>query len=111
MVFGVGQFNYTSHIWLGHTLVAMATKICDFQQKICYKSACAGDTPQILAHTRGFSGSANIMVSVKLCSDDHCCHGNEKLGIFTRKFAITLVVYKSHNFWFYDMVFGVGQFS
>ena len=31
MVFGVGQFNYASHIWLGYTLVAMATKICDFQ--------------------------------------------------------------------------------
>jgi len=81
MVFGVGQFNYASHIWLGHTLVAMATKICDFQQKIGYNSACAGDTPQMLAPTRGFSGSANLMVSVKLCSDDPCCHGNEKLGI------------------------------
>jgi len=23
MVFGVGQFNYASHIWLGYTLVAM----------------------------------------------------------------------------------------
>jgi len=80
MVFGVGQFNCASHIWLGHTLVAMATKICDFQQKICYKSACAGDTPQI-APTRGFSGSANLMVSVKLCSDDPRCQGNEKLGI------------------------------
>jgi len=33
MVFGVGQINYDSHIWLGHILVAMATKICDFQQK------------------------------------------------------------------------------
>jgi len=40
MVFGVGQFNYASHIWLGHSLVAMATlvsiatEICDFQHKI-----------------------------------------------------------------------------
>ena len=58
MVFGVGQFNYASHIWLRQTL-AMATKICDFQQKIGYNSACAGDTPQILAPTRGFWGSAN----------------------------------------------------
>jgi len=81
MVFGVGQFNYASHIWLGHTLVAMVTKICDFQQKIGYNSACTGDTPQMLAPTRGYSGSANLMVSVKLCSDDPCCHGNEKLGI------------------------------
>ena len=24
MVFGVGQFNYDSHIWLGYTLVAMS---------------------------------------------------------------------------------------
>jgi len=74
MVFGVGQFNHATEIWLGHTLVAMAKKICDFQQKIGYNSVCAGDTPQI-------SGSANLMVSVKLCSDDPCCHGNEKLGI------------------------------
>jgi len=81
MVFEVGQFNYASHIWLGHTLVAMATKICDFQQKIGYNSAFAGDTPQILAPTRGFSRLANLMVSVILCSNDPCCHGNEKLGI------------------------------
>jgi len=44
MVFGVGQFNYASHIWLGQTLVAMATKICDFQQKIGYNLARAADT-------------------------------------------------------------------
>jgi len=84
MFFGVGQFNYAKHIWLGHTLVAMATKICDFQQKIGYNSACVADTPQILAHTRGFSRSANLMVSVKLCSDDPCCHGNENLKILTK---------------------------
>jgi len=35
MVFGVGQFKCASHIWLGHSLVATATKICDFQHKIC----------------------------------------------------------------------------
>jgi len=81
MVFGVGQFNYASHIWLGHTLVDMATKICDFQHKIGYNLDSAGDTPQILAPTRGFFGSANLMVSVRLCSDDLCCHGKEKLGI------------------------------
>jgi len=81
MVFGVGQFNYASHIWLGHTLVAMATEICDFQHKINYNSACAGDTLKMLASVRGFSGSANLMVSVKLCSDDPCCHGNEKFRI------------------------------
>jgi len=81
MVFGVGQLKYASHIWLGHTLVVMATKICDFQHKNGYNSPCVGDTPQMLAPTRGFSGSANLMVSVKLCSDDPCCHGNKKLGI------------------------------
>jgi len=84
MVFGVGQFNYASHIWLGHTLVAMATKICDFcdfQHKIGYNSACAGDTPRMLASTKRFSGSANLVVSVELCSDDPCCRGSEKLGI------------------------------
>ena len=63
MVFGVGQFDYASHIWLGHTFVALATKICDFQQKIGYNSSCAGDTPQIRAPTREFSGSANLIMS------------------------------------------------
>jgi len=81
MVFGVGKFNHATEIWHGHTLVAMATKIYDFQQKIGHNSACAGDTPQMLAPTRGLSGSANLMVSVKLCSDDPCCHGDEKLAI------------------------------
>jgi len=81
MVFGVVEFNYASHIWLGHTLVAMATKICDFQHKSDYNSARAGDTPQMLAPTRELSRSANLMVAVKLCSDGPCCHGNEKLGI------------------------------
>jgi len=81
MVFGVGQFNYASHVWLGHNLVAMATKICDFQHKIGYNSDCVADMPQILAPTRGFSGSANLMVSVKFCPVDPCCHGNKKLGI------------------------------
>jgi len=50
--------------------------------KIGYNSAYARDTQQILAPTKGFSGSANLMVSVKLSSNDPCCHGNEKLGIF-----------------------------
>jgi len=85
MVFGVGQFNYASHIWLGPTFVAIATKICDFQHKISYNLACAGDTPQILAPTTGFWGSANLLVSVKLCSNNPCCHGIEKLGILPEK--------------------------
>jgi len=51
--------------------------------KIGYNSAYAGDTPQMLAPTRGFSGLANLMVSVKFSSDDPCCHGNEKLGFFS----------------------------
>jgi len=33
--------------------------------------------PQMLAPTRGFTGLVNLMVSVKLCSDGPCCHGNE----------------------------------
>ena len=48
MVSGVGQFNYASHIWLGQTLVAMATKICDFQHKIGFNLACAADTSRCL---------------------------------------------------------------
>jgi len=70
----------------------MVTKICDFQHKIGYNLVRAGGTAQMLARSRGFSGSANLMVSVKLCSDDPCCHGNE-----------------NRNFWFYGIVIGVSQ--
>ena len=102
MVFGIGQFNYASHIWLGPTLVAMATKICDSQHKIGYNSACAGDKPQILAPSRGFSGSASLMMSVKLCSDGRCCHGNEKLLISPKNLPqLRLYIGWSRNFWFY----------
>jgi len=85
MVFGVGQLNYASQIWLKQTPVAKETKICDFQHKIYYNLACVADTAQTHARNRGFSGSANLMVSVKLCSDDPCCHGNENLPNFNRK--------------------------
>jgi len=85
MVFGVGQINYASHICPSQTPVVMVRKICDFQHKIYYNLACVGDTAQMHAHNRGFSGSANLMVSVKLCSDDPCCHGNENLLNFNRK--------------------------
>jgi len=112
MVFGVGQFNNASHICLGHALVAMATKICDFRHKIGYNSACAVDTPQMLAPTRGFSGSANLMASVKLCSDDPCCRGNEKLGILPENLPqLRVFIRLSRDFWFYGMVFQVGQFN
>jgi len=90
MVFGVDQFNGASHIWLGQTVVAWqlvvatATKICDFQNKIGYSLTCAGDTYQMLAPTRGISGSVNLMVSVKLCPDNPCCHGNENWENFIR---------------------------
>ena len=63
----------------------MVTKICNFQPKIYNNLACVGDTAQMHARNRGFSGSANLMVSVKLCSDDPCYHGNEKLPNFNRK--------------------------
>jgi len=79
MVFRVGQLNYASQIWLRQTLVAMVTKICDFQQKIYNNLACVRDTAEMHARNRGFSRWANLMVSVKLCSDDPCCHGNENL--------------------------------
>jgi len=48
MVLGVVQFNYACHISLGQTLVAMATKICDFQHKIRYNIAFATDTSRCL---------------------------------------------------------------
>ena len=85
MVFRVGQLNYASQIWLKPTLVTMVTKICDFQHKIGYNLACEGDTAQMLARNRGFSGSANLMVSDKLWSDDPCCHGNKNVQNFNRK--------------------------
>ena len=66
MVFQVCQLNCVSHIWLRQTLVAVVTKICDFQHKIGYNIACAVGTAHMLAHSRGFSASANLMVAVKI---------------------------------------------
>ena len=54
MVFGVGQLNYASQICLKPTLVAMVTKICDFQHEIGYNLPCAGGTAQMLGRSRGF---------------------------------------------------------
>jgi len=59
MVFGVAQLNYTSQIRLKQTLVAKVTKICDFKYKIGYNLPCAEGTAQMLARSRGFSGSAS----------------------------------------------------
>ena len=68
MVWFSGSANSTMPVTFGpdpgYILVAMATQFCDFQQQKGYNSACAGDTLQIIAPTRGFSGSANVMVSV-----------------------------------------------
>jgi len=85
MVFGVGQLNYASQIWLRQTPVAMVTKICDFQHKIYYNLVFVGDTAQMHARNKAFSRWANLMVSVKICSDDPCCHGNENLQNFKGK--------------------------
>jgi len=79
MVFGVGQSNYASHIWLGHTLVAMATKFAIFNTKLAITQL----VQEIRSRFLHLLASANLMVSVKLCSDDLCCLGNEKLGILT----------------------------
>ena len=50
MVLGVGQFNCASLIWLRQTIVAMATKIYDFQQKIGFNSFCRRYAPDSCAY-------------------------------------------------------------
>jgi len=45
----------------------------------------------MLARTRGFSGSVNLVVSVKLCSDNLCCHGNEHLEISTENSPFVVI--------------------
>ena len=65
------------------------TIIYDFQHKIVYNLACARDTAQMFARSSDGqyrsvqSWSANLMVSLKLCSDDPCCYGNKNLGTST----------------------------
>jgi len=39
----------------------------------------------MVARNRDFTGLANLMVSLKFCSDDACCHGNENLELFLQK--------------------------
>ena len=80
MVFGVGQINYDSYIWLGHILVAMATKICDFQHKIGYNLACASDTSRRL-HLLGIFGIGQFNAVSQTLLRRPLFHGNEKLGI------------------------------
>ena len=45
----------------------------------------------MLSLTRWVSGSVNLMVSVKLCSDDPCCHGNKHLEISTENSPFVVV--------------------
>jgi len=47
---------------------------------------------QIFAPDRWFSGSSNLTVSTKFTPDRPFCHGNENLGIFNIKLAITRLV-------------------
>jgi len=62
MVFGVGQFNCASRIWLGQTIVAMATKIYDFQQKIGYNSFCRRYAPDSCTYYGVFGiGQFNVV--------------------------------------------------
>ena len=61
MIFGVGEFNYASHIWLGHTRIAMATKICDFQHKIGYNLACAAATSTTVTKISKFEYKINVI--------------------------------------------------
>jgi len=83
--FRVGEFNCADKICITPTPVAMVTKICDFQHKIYCNLVFLGDTAQMHARNGGFSRWANLVVSVKLCSDDPCCHGKENLPNFNRK--------------------------
>jgi len=108
MVFRVCQLNYDCQIWLRQTSVVMVMKVCDSQHKIGCYLACAGDMPQMLACSKGFSGSASSVVSIKLCSVDPLTLllRSREFGIFNVKFAITSVVYKTCNFGFCCMVFG-----
>ena len=80
MVFGVGEFKYASHIWLGHTLVAMATKICDFQHKIGHNLVCAAATSRYLHLLGIFRIEQFNAVSQTLLRR---CQGNENLKIVT----------------------------
>jgi len=55
---------------LAHTdPAAMVTKICEFQHEIGHSSPYVRDIAQILALSRGFSGSTYLKVTAKRCSD------------------------------------------
>ena len=54
MVFGVGQLNYASRIWLRQTLVAMVTKICDFNTKSAITYLVQEVRPRCLHAVGGF---------------------------------------------------------
>jgi len=86
------------------SMVGMATKIIsDFRHKIGYNYSY---TVQMLPRSKWVSGPANLMASVKLCSDDPCCHGKENLDISQKICHNSGYITYSRNFWFHCMVFG-----
>ena len=54
MVFGVGQLNYASQIWLRQTLVAMVTKIAIFNTKSAVTYLVQEVRPRCLHAVGGF---------------------------------------------------------
>ena len=71
-----------SHLTRTYTLVAMATKICDFQHKIGHTLACAAATSIHLHLLGDFPVQQFNAVSQTLLRRP-CCHGNENLKIVT----------------------------
>jgi len=57
MVFGVRQLNYTSRIWLRQTLVAMVTKIFDFQHLVYASRSILTKLFQSMCHVHFLEGS------------------------------------------------------
>ena len=76
------------------TLVAMATKMWKFQQKIYYNLASMGDMFLILVQSRGFSMAANPMVSFTLTPDRPWLPWQRKFENFNRKLAITELLWE-----------------
>jgi len=76
MVWFSGSDNSTVPVTFGSDI-----PLLPWQRKFTIYNTKLAIKPQMLAPIRGFSESANLMVSVELCSDNPCCHGNEKLGI------------------------------
>jgi len=79
-----GRFNGAIQIFIGSTLVAMATKIRPFSTHICHNSACTNAKAAEFTANRGFLGTAELLLPFKFFLGRPLLLWLQKLGYFRK---------------------------